>query len=185
MTRIPYVDLERLNPLQRTLIDMCRPSPNQPTEVDWWALMVANHPRLAIHWNVLGSFLLFEGSLPDVDRELLTLRAAFNAKGQHAWSTHVRYGSRCGLSDAEMEGAAEGADSRKLDAWQRILVEAADDLDRDGCISDGVWAKLAERYTHKQLIEVCVVVGSYTMSAFVMNSCGVGPDGPALGLVSS
>ena len=64
------------------------------------------------------------------------------------------------------------------------LLRAADELHNDAVISDATWAKLAERYDDKQLIEVCMVVGQYHLVSFTLNSLGVEREPGVEGLPS-
>jgi 4-carboxymuconolactone decarboxylase len=64
-------------------------------------------------------------------------------------------------------------------AWSdddKALLDAADELHDDACISDRTWRRLAERLTDQQLLDVIFTVGNYHIVSFALNSCGVQLD---------
>jgi alkylhydroperoxidase family enzyme len=142
---------------------------------------VANHPDLARVWMQFGSALLYRGTLPGRDREILILRAARNAEAPYEWGQHVGWARREGLSDDEIE-AVGGPGQPALAAWESLLCRAADELAHAARLSAGTWSALAERYDTTQMLEACFVVGQYTMLAYVLNSAGVTAEEGAPGL---
>lgn len=136
---------------------------------------LARHPRLLRHWGAFGGALLYRGTLPETDREILILRTAANCGADYEWGHHLVIGERIGLDRDRMLALAE-PDPSGLDAVDRILVAAADELHVDQRITDTTWADLAERYDEQQLIELCMLVGQYHLVAFTLNSLGIRPE---------
>ncbi|MBO0730944.1 MAG: carboxymuconolactone decarboxylase family protein [Acidimicrobiaceae bacterium] len=129
---------------------------------------------LARRWLPFGGKLL-NGKIPARDRELLILRTAWNCQGEYEWAQHVGIGLAAGLDQAEIERVPAGPDAFH-DAWDALLLRAADELHTDWCLSDPTWAGLAERYDTQQLIELPMLVGHYEMLAMALNSLGVPID---------
>jgi 4-carboxymuconolactone decarboxylase len=179
MKRVELVTLESATPEQRSLLEETRPSKDGGVNV--WSGTLANNAKLAQAWNHFGNHLIFKGSIPGRDREVLSLRGAFNAHGSYPWSSHARYGLKEGLSSDEIVGVGEGSESEKLGSWERTLVRAADELHADNRVSDETWKALSERYDASQLLEACTVVGQYNMLSWVLNSADVSADGAELG----
>ena len=134
---------------------------------------LARHPRLMKRWSAFGGVLLARGEMPARDREILILRTGWNCQAEYEWGQHARIGRSAGLSDEEITRITEGPDAPGWSDFDAVLLRAADELHNDAVISDGTWAKLAERYDDKQLIEVCMVVGQYHLVSFTLNSLGV------------
>jgi alkylhydroperoxidase family enzyme len=134
---------------------------------------LAHHPRLLKRWSAFGGTLLFGGRLPGRERELLILRTAHTTKAVYEWAQHVAMGKAEGLTDEDIERAQQGPDDAGWEPFDRTLVQAADELHANSCISDETWAALSEKYDAQQLIEVCMVVGQYHLVAFTLNSLGV------------
>ncbi len=131
-------------------------------------------PGLFRRWLPFGGKLL-RGKLPGRERELLILRTAWNCQAEYEWGQHVIIGSNEGVTADEVRRIA----SRDLDGWNAadaVLVQAADDLHEDFCLSDATWAELAGRYDTEQLIEIPMLVGHYHLVAMTLNSLGVALD---------
>ena len=145
---------------------------------------LVRHPKLFRRWSPFGGTLLLAGTLPHRDRELLILRTAWNNGCEYEWGQHVRIARDAGLSD-EIDRVVDGPSAPGWDPFDAALLEAADELDRDSVISDDTWARLRERYDERQLIEVPMLIGHYTMLAFTLNSLGVQRDEGVEGLPTS
>jgi len=133
---------------------------------------LVRHPGLFRKWLPFGGKLLV-GKLPPRDRELLILRTGWHCRSAYEWGQHVLIARSVGITDEEIDRVRAGPDSPGWDAFERVLLTAADELHEDGCITDATWAALAERYDERQLVELPMLVGHYHMVAFTLNSLGV------------
>jgi 4-carboxymuconolactone decarboxylase len=133
---------------------------------------LVRHPGLFRKWLPFGGKLLV-GKLPPRDRELLILRTGWHCRSEYEWGQHVLIAGSVGVSTEEIARVAEGPDAQGWDAFERVLLTAADELHQDACLTDATWAALSERYDQRQLIEVPMLVGHYHMVAFTLNSLGV------------
>jgi alkylhydroperoxidase family enzyme len=145
---------------------------------------LVRHPGLFRKWMPFGGKLLGGGKLPARDRELLILRTGWNCRSEYEWGQHVRIGRNSGLTDEEIQRVPDGPDATGWDAFDALLLRAADELHEDAFIGDKTWASLAERYDTKQLIEVPMLVGQYHLVAFTLNSLGVQRESGVEGLPS-
>lgn len=134
---------------------------------------LAHHPKLLKRWAAFGGTLLFGGSLPPRDRELLILRTAWLCNAEYEWGQHVGIGKSVGVSDDEIERVYRAPDSDEWSATDRALLDAVDELHENAVIGDTTWNTLAATYDHQQLIEICMVIGQYHMVAFTLNSLGI------------
>jgi len=142
------------------------------TDLNIFATM-AHHPKLLKRWSAFGATLLFGGELPGRDRELLILRTAWLCKAEYEWGQHVLIGRASGITDDEIERIPVVEISDEWSPLDAALLRAVDELHEQQAISDETWAVLADAYSYRQLIEVCMVVGQYHMVAFTLNSLGV------------
>ena len=133
---------------------------------------LVRHPGLFRKWMPFGGKLL-AGKLPARDRELLILRIGWRCQAEYEWAQHVPIARAAGLADVEIERIKDGPFAHGWDAFDAALLRAADELEDDSCITDGTWARLAERYDERQLIEVLMVVGHYQLVSGALNSLGV------------
>jgi alkylhydroperoxidase family enzyme len=166
--RIPPLAAGEQDERQRELLEQVGLA--GPT-VNIFATLV-RHPGLFARWLPFGGKLL-SGRLPARDRELLVLRTGWRCRSEYEWAQHVVVGRAAGLTDEEIERVTAGPDAPGWDPFDALLLRAADELHDDSCLSDGVWAALAERYDERQLIEVPMLVGHYTLVSYTLNSLGV------------
>ena len=173
--RIPPLPREGRDPRTEELLEPLRRPDG--TELNIFATL-AHHPKLLKRWSAFGGVLLYGGSLPARERELLILRAGYLCRAHYEWGQHVAIGRAAGLTDDEIARVPAGADAEGWSAEDAALLRAADELHRDSRIGDATWAALAERWDEPQLIEICMVVGQYHLVAFTLNSLGVEPESP-------
>lgn len=140
---------------------------------------VARHPQLLRAWARFGGVLMNQGLLPPRDRELLILRTAKRCGADYEWQHHREIATEAGLAARAAQAAA--GDVEPVDAWDVVLLAAADELTGDRRLSDSTWTALAQRYDDRQLLEVCFLVGQYALIAGVVRSLGVENDPPLAG----
>lgn len=171
--RIPPLPQEGRDPrTEELLAPLRRPD---GTELNIFTTL-ARHPKLLKRWSAFGGVLLYGGTLPARERELLILRAGYLCRAHYEWGQHVEIGLAAGLTDDEIARVAEGPDASRWSTDDALLLRATDELHADSRISDATWAALAERWDEQQLIELCMVVGQYHLVAFTLNSLGVEPE---------
>jgi alkylhydroperoxidase family enzyme len=134
---------------------------------------LAHHPELFRDWLRFGARLLTGGTLDPRERELAILRTAHNCGSDYEWAQHVNIGAAVGLSAEEIEAARRPLDAHEWTDAERLVLEAADELHATNSLGDATWGRLAERYDERQLIELPMLVGHYTMLAYSLNALRV------------
>ncbi len=134
------------------------------------------HTLLAKYWLPFATYVLRDNTVPPREREILILRIGWLCQSEYEWAQHVRIGKRAGLTDDEIRGISEGADSARLNAADRLLVRATDELHQDACVSDATWQALSQVYTQSQLVDLVFTVGQYNLVSMALNSFGVQLD---------
>ena len=137
---------------------------------------VVRHERLFKPWLRLGNALLTRGALPFADRELLILRVARNTGSEYEWGQHVRIAVEGGVERAKVDRVAAGPEAEGWEERERLLLRAADELDTAAKIADPTWTGLTAHLDERQLIELPLLVGYYTMVAYTLNSLAVAPE---------
>jgi 4-carboxymuconolactone decarboxylase len=136
-----------------------------------------HHPVLAGPFLAYNSVLLFAPALEPRLRELMVLRVAWRTRSTYEWVQHVRLAQGCGVTPAEIDAIALGADADAT--WSPLeadLLAATDELIDRFRIDDRTWARLAEHLDERQLVEVVFVAGTYTCLAMAFNSFGIELD---------
>lgn len=165
--RIPPVAPAAFTPEQQELVG------------DWssmnFARVIVEHPKLYRALMPLIAKLISGSDLPPRDREVLVLRTLRLCDEVYEYNHHVLIARGAGMTDAEIEAAAGGADLARFD---QTLVTAAEELVRDQRVGDAVWQELGLRYSPVQLMEVVSLVGGYVLMAMLTKSFGIELEDP-------
>jgi 4-carboxymuconolactone decarboxylase len=148
---------------------------DRPTRGQNFFKTFVRHKELFRVWNEFGR-TVFNGHLPDRDRELLILRVAWLTRCRFEWASHEPLARRIGVTDEDIEGILEGASASHWNRLEAALLRAVDELMTDNTIGDATWSVLRDAYDDLQLIEIPVVVGQYHLVAYFNNTIGVEPD---------
>jgi len=109
-------------------------------------------------------------------RELLILRVGWLCQAEYEWGQHVIFGRKAGLTDTEIARIKRGPQAPGWTPFDAALLQAADDLHHDACISDATWAALSTEYSDVQMMDVVFAVGQYHLVSMALNSFGVQLD---------
>lgn len=137
---------------------------------------MAHHPRALKHSYALGGTFLVAGNVSAREREIVILRVSRNTSSEYEYAQHLVIGQRCGLTRDEIDQLVS---SDPLAGWSdqdQALVAMVDELCDQDCVSDETWAKLADRYDDRELVELLLLTGYYRMIAGFLNSAGVPLD---------
>jgi 4-carboxymuconolactone decarboxylase len=137
---------------------------------------LAHHPDLLRRWLVFAKHVLSKNTLPERDRELLILRTGWNCNSRYEFSQHVAIGLRCGITEAEIEMIKVGSGAPAWSPFDKLLVNAADELHQQATLSDATWASLQESYSVEQMLDLVATVGNYHLVAMFLNATRVQLD---------
>ncbi len=132
--------------------------------------MFAHYPELAKAFMTLNSHVAANSSLPVRERELLILRTSWLVKSEYEFVQHLILGRRAGLSEAELERIQLGPKAEGWSSDDAELISVADDLYHHTRVSDATFAKLATRFSNKEIMDMIFLVGSYTVLAMGVGS---------------
>jgi len=127
------------------------------------------HPDVLSAYRTFGTKLR-RGILPARDLELVILRIAWRCRAETEWGGHVHAALESGLSERDIARIPEGPDALGWSAFDSVLLAAVDELHDVSSLSDETWARLADVYDRRQMIEFVLVVGNYHMLSYVMNA---------------
>jgi alkylhydroperoxidase family enzyme len=133
---------------------------------------LAKHEALSDRFGRFGGWLLYRGLLPAREREVVILRVGWRSQSVYEFGQHTVIGQQAGLTAEEVRRLAH----ESLDGWSdedQALIAMADELCRDNLVSDSTWAKLAQRWSEPELIELLIVAGFYRLVSGFLNSAGV------------
>ena len=128
----------------------------------------ARHPELGQAIGPIGRFLLNDGEVDALDREVVILRTCAKAGAEYEWGVHAAgYSPRAGLSEATIGATARlPTDDPSWSETERLLLRLVDEFDERIDVSDGLWAELVERWTETQILELLLIAGFYRFVSF-------------------
>jgi 4-carboxymuconolactone decarboxylase len=143
--------------------------------------LFARHPGIGGPWLSFSGKLLDEGTIDARDRELVILRTGWRTQCGYQWAQHVGMARAAGLTATEIEAVPRDLDAAQWNDRDNALLEAVDQLIDTQRLTDETWARLAEHFDERQLLELLFLIGSYLCLALVLNGAGLLPtSGPAL-----
>jgi len=131
---------------------------------------LVRHPDLTKAYLGFNVYLLFRSTLPARLREVAVLRVAHRRDCAYEWDHHVEMAKAEGLTDADVEAIRNGGANEDLD---RLVVQAADELEDKSNLTDETWAALGEHLSERQRMDFVFTVGAYGMLAMAFNTFGV------------
>jgi alkylhydroperoxidase family enzyme len=134
--------------------------------------LMAKHPAIFRCQMQMGS-VLFQGKIPQRERELAVLMVAWVTRAAYEWGEHVEIGKRCGLSDEEITRVTEGSAADVWSEHEAAILQGVEELIADAAVSDATWDTLAKTWDEAQLIEFPMMVGQYLTTAFILKSLRV------------
>lgn len=137
---------------------------------------LAHHPALLRRWLVFASHVLAKNSLTPRDRELLILRTGWRCHSQYEFSQHALIAVRRDITADEVQRTKLPVADVGWSDHEAGLLNAADELHDNACISAATWENLAARLSEQQMLDMIFTVGNYHLVSFALNSCGVQLD---------
>ncbi len=137
---------------------------------------LALHPELAAAFGTFAGFVVNEASTPRRQRELVILRTGWNCGAQYEFGQHTIFGREAGLTEAEIVAVTRPLITYPWADDDRVLLQLADELYADFCVTDQTWAELAARWSTKEIIEFVAAAGCYFFVSSFLNTFGVELD---------
>ncbi len=128
------------------------------------------HPDLWERVALVSIQLVGRGALKRRDAELAVLRTAWLCQAPYEWGEHVVQGKNAGLTGKEIERVIVGASARGWGQSDRAILRTVEELHDDSMIKDATWKVLARSFSDKQIFELLVLIGQFTMVAYFQNA---------------
>jgi alkylhydroperoxidase family enzyme len=138
----------------------------------------ALYPTLNQRWSPRQNFILGASKLTPRHREMLILRMGWNCRAEYEWAKHVGSVGRAREHGLDPVNIARGAEAPAWDPLEKHILRAADELYRDGLVSDATWRGLAERFDTGLLMSAIFTSADYRAISMSLNAYGVQLDSP-------
>jgi alkylhydroperoxidase family enzyme len=174
MARVSYIE-EQDHPELAELIGKVRAG-RRGTLINVYKLLL-HTPGLAACWLDLISAARFETALDGRLREIVIIRVGYLNRTDYVVRQHVpALAVPEGLTEAECAALADWRSSALFDARERAALALADAMTRDIEVPDAVFETLRPHFDERQIVELCVLVGTYNMHTRVFTALKIDPE---------
>jgi alkylhydroperoxidase family enzyme len=135
-------------------------------------------------WLGFGGALL-GGTLPARLRELVILRTASRFDGRYEWAQHLSLAEQAGVSRREVIALGGDLGAADWSPLERAALDAVDETEDVGAVSDATWSVLAAHLDEGECIELLVLIAHYLMLSTVLRSLRVPLEPRAEAIASS
>jgi alkylhydroperoxidase family enzyme len=128
----------------------------------------------------LGNALLSQLELQPKWRELAILQVAHESGADYEWVQHVALARSAGVTQAQLEAIEQGSlpDGLFNSQEQQVLLLTRE-VYRGRTISDEDFAGMTQAFTSREIVELLLTIGYYTMLARFMTVLEIDIDEPA------
>lgn len=128
-------------------------------------------PRQAEHLARLGHVVRFESGLSGADRELAILATGRAHGCDYVWDTHAGIARREGVRPealAHLDGTLADLSERET-----AVLDTVRELCESSSLSEPTFSRIEAALGNRGLVELCVLVGYYTLLGYTMGAFGV------------
>lgn len=126
----------------------------------------------------VGAAIRYHGALGDAEREIAILLVGRSWSADFEFYAHERVARRIGVADDVIAALAAGERPTLTDGRQRAVFELTTELLDSGRLDDPTYRRAVEVLGERDVIELVILIGYYTMLAQLLNAFDVGlPEG--------
>jgi alkylhydroperoxidase family enzyme len=119
----------------------------------------------------------FKTALDGRLREIVIIRVGYLNRTDYVVRQHVpALSAPEGLSQAECDALADWRGSAFFDARERAALALADTMTREIEVPDAAFEALRPHFDERQIVELCVLVGTYNMHTRVFTALKIDPE---------
>ena len=144
--------------------------------------VLLNSPEIAGRAAHLGSYIRFESTLSDADRELAIITTSREMDCDYEWSGHAGLAKQAGVSEEAIQVVARRGDLDSLTEDEALIVRYGRELLRGNRVSTATFEAASARLGDQGVTELTATIGYYGMLACALNAFEVEPppDAPQL-----
>ena len=122
----------------------------------------------------LGASILSQQQLSGRLRELAILRVARLSPARYEWVQHVPIAKAVGVRDEQIAALEAGHTTAEcFDAREQLLLQFTDELVRNVRVADDTFARMAQEFPPREIVELILAVGYYMLIARLLESTAV------------
>ncbi|MDO8669980.1 MAG: carboxymuconolactone decarboxylase family protein [Dehalococcoidia bacterium] len=166
MARIPYVERDSASPEVQEVYRKLESNGAKVLNV----YRMAGHSRAALLPMIkLGNSLMTRAELDAKLREIVILRMAVIGGSRYEWEQHAAIARDVGVTEAQIAGVPEWEKSSAFDDRQRAVLTFADELARNGDVTDETFARVGGFLNSTEVVELTMSTAFWsTMAHFLV-----------------
>ncbi len=168
MARIPIATRESVPEDQREAFDEIVGDGETPSRGP--GSVTIHVPEASRRVTAINQYLRQESSLSLKIQELAMLVTAREMDCQHIWNAHAASARAAGVPDELVDALREGEELADLAPDEEAVVNYGQEFFRTHHVSRGAWQAAFEQFGTQGLVELTLVMGSYSMLAFCINA---------------
>jgi 4-carboxymuconolactone decarboxylase len=176
MPRIPYVDISKAAPTIQEALAGRRP-------LNIFRMLPHAEPA-ASGFLALGSALRWDNTLDPVVRELVIVRTGILCRADYEVHQHKQWARHVGVSEEKIAALHDGPDAPVFTDDERKILRYVDQVVLNVKAGDSTFAAVAELLSHRQLVELTLLIGFYTMVSRFLENFEVELEDAALPIVT-
>ena len=133
-----------------------------------WSVFIRS-PELMTLTQSMGEFLRYRCSVAGRLSELAILLVARHWTQDFEWFAHARLAAKQGISDAVIAAIREGRRPDALDDDEQIVCDYVSEILVSRRVSDTTYARALEMFGERGVVDLCGLVGYYSLLALTMN----------------
>ncbi len=168
MARLPLATRESIPENQRDAFDEIVQGGAVPSRGP--GSVTIHVPEAARRVTALNQYLRRDSSLPLKIQELAMLVTAREMDCQHIWNAHAASANAAGVHREVVDALREGEELAGLAPDEEAVVNYGQEFFRTRHVSRGGWQAAFEQFGAQGVVELTLVMGSYSMLAFCINA---------------
>ncbi len=173
MARLPYLNLENLSPEQRARIQLVV-GPNGTVGRPFQVLL--HSPEAAARYLSLSNYSREASSIDPQTREMVILATAREWNSQFIWTAHEGLARRVGVDEHIITAIRDRKAPRGLLPKDAVFVQFTQELLRDRKVGDTTFQAVEHLVGPRGVVDLTLLVGSYTMQAHTLAALEVDLD---------
>ena len=136
--------------------------------------LLLHSPEMAACMAATEAYVRFECPLPGALKEMVILATAKEIKSQYEFQTHARLARQAGVPDEIIRALALGEDPEGTSEDEVAALQYSRELLRMGKITGSTFRAALERFGHRGVVDLSVMIGHYRMIDGFLASLEVG-----------
>ncbi|HUZ66096.1 MAG TPA: carboxymuconolactone decarboxylase family protein [Beijerinckiaceae bacterium] len=139
-----------------------------------WHVLIRS-PELLTHAQRMGEYLRYRCTIAGPLSELAVLLVAREWVQDFEFGVHKRHALEAGVAPQTIEDIRVGRRPTHLNEDGQIVADFVDETLRRKGVSDATWARAMERFGEQGCVDLCGLIGYYSLLAISMNAARVPP----------